>query len=150
MVLLQVENDTWCSLHIIAVINGIYLHETMKGVTNERNSSLGSVSQSPKYHEMTNASATARISTSTNNSENATGERDIHNELKCRPYKLIDTGSQGKLEKNLKQIPYQNIFAPRSCIRSGLAAQNLFTLDIHRRIFRRVKSKMADYLTEIT
>ena len=58
--------------------------------------------------------------------------------------------SQGKIEKNLKLIPYQNIFVPRSCIRSGLATQNLFTLDIHRRIFRRVKSKMADYLTEIT
>ena len=58
--------------------------------------------------------------------------------------------SQGKLEKNLEQIPYQNIFVPRSCIRSGLATQNLFTLDIHRRIFRRVKSKMAEDLTEIT
>ena len=53
------------------------------------------------------------------------------------------------LEKNLKQILNQNIFVPRSCIRSGLATQNLFTLDIHRRIFRRVKYKMADYLTEI-
>ena len=49
--------------------------------------------------------------------------------------------SQGKLEKNLKQIPYQNIFVPRSCIWSGQATQNLFTLDIHRRIFRRMKSK---------
>ena len=55
-----------------------------------------------------------------------------------------------KLEKKLKQIPYQHIFAPRSCIRSGLDTQNLFTLNIHRRIFRRVKSKMADYLSEIT
>ena len=55
--------------------------------------------------------------------------------------------SQGKLAKNLKQIPYQNIFVPRSCIRSGLATQNLFTPDIHRRIFRRVKSKIADDLT---
>ena len=54
--------------------------------------------------------------------------------------------SQGKLAKNLKQIRYQNISVPRSCIRTG----NLFTLDIHRRIFRRVKSKMADDLTEIT
>ena len=60
------------------------------------------------------------------------------------------TDSQGKLEKNLEQIPYQNIFVPRSCIRSGLATQNLFTLDIHRRIFRMVKSKMAEDLTEIT
>ena len=60
------------------------------------------------------------------------------------------TFSRGKLEKNLEQIPYQNIFVPRSCIWFGLATQNLFTLDIHRRIFRRVKSKMADYLTEIT
>ena len=58
--------------------------------------------------------------------------------------------SQGKLEKNLEQIPYQNIFVPRSCIRSGLATHNLFTLDIHRRIFRRVKFKMAEDLTEIT
>ena len=58
--------------------------------------------------------------------------------------------SQRKLEKNLEQIPYQNIFVPRSCIRSGLVTQNLFTLDIHRRIFRRVKSKMAEDLTEIT
>ena len=65
------------------------------------------------------------------------------NYTKCRP-------SQGKLEKNLEQNPYQNIFVPRSCIRSGLATQNLFTLDIHRRIFRRVKSKMAEDLTEIT
>ena len=61
------------------------------------------------------------------------------NEL--RPY------SQGKLEKKLKLIPYQNIFVPRSWMRSGLATH---PLDIHRRIFRRVKSKMADYLTEIT
>ena len=59
------------------------------------------------------------------------------------------TVSQGKLEKNLKQIPYQNICVQRSCIRSGLPTQNVFTLDIHRRIFRRVKSKIADYLTEI-
>ena len=46
--------------------------------------------------------------------------------------------SQGMLEKKLEQIPYwyQNIFLPRSCIRSGLATQNLFTLDIHKRIFR--------------
>ena len=58
--------------------------------------------------------------------------------------------SQGKLEKKLKQIPYQNIFVLRSCIRTGLATQNLFTLDIHRRIFNRIKSKMADYLTKIT
>ena len=42
------------------------------------------------------------------------------------------TYSQGKLEKNLKQIPYQHI------------------LDIHRRIFRRVKSKISDFVTEIT
>ena len=55
--------------------------------------------------------------------------------------------SRGMLAINLKQIPYQNIFVPRSCRRSGLATQNLFTLDIHRRIFMRVKSKMADYLT---
>ena len=55
-----------------------------------------------------------------------------------RMVKMI-TCSQGKLEKKLKQIPYQNIVVPRSCIRSGLATQNLFTLDIHRRIFRRVK-----------
>ena len=61
-----------------------------------------------------------------------------------------DLISQRKLAKNLKQIPYQNIFVPLSCIRSGLATQNLFTLDIHRRIFGRVKSKMADYLTKIT
>ena len=58
--------------------------------------------------------------------------------------------SQGKLEKNLKQIPYQNMFVPRSCIRFGQATHNLFILDIHRRNFRRVKFKMADYLTEIT
>ena len=64
-------------------------------------------------------------------------------------YLSNSTYSQGKLEKKLKQIPYQNIFVPRSCIRSGLATQNLFTLDIHRRILRRVKSKMADYLEEI-
>ena len=57
------------------------------------------------------------------------------------------TCSQRKLEKNLKQIIYQNIFVLRSCIRSGLATQHLFTLDIHRRIFRRLKLKMADYLT---
>ena len=57
--------------------------------------------------------------------------------------------SQGKLVKNLKQIPYQNIFVPWSCIRSGLVTQNWFTLDIYRRIFRRVKSKMADSVTEI-
>ena len=67
---------------------------------------------------------------------------------------MLSTGhktfSQGKLGKNLKQIPYQNIFVPWSCIRSGLTAQNLFTLDIHRRNFKRVKSNMADYLTEIT
>ena len=62
----------------------------------------------------------------------------------CSPF------SQLKLEINLEQIPYQNIFVPRSCIRSGLATQNLFTLDIHRRIFRRVKSKIAEDLTEIT
>ena len=62
----------------------------------------------------------------------------------------ISKTSQGKLAKNLKQIPYQNIFVPRSCIRSGLATHNFFTLNIHRRIFRRVKSKMADYLTEMT
>ena len=37
----------------------------------------------------------------------------------CRP-------SQGKLDKTLKQIPYQNIVVPRSCIRSGLAT-HLFT-----------------------
>ena len=63
---------------------------------------------------------------------------------------FISLISQRKLAKNLKQITYQNICVPRSCIRSVLATQNLFTLDIHRRIFRRVKSKMADYLTEIT
>ena len=57
---------------------------------------------------------------------------------------------RGSWQKNLKQIPYQNIFVPRSCIRSGLATQNLFTLDIHRRIFRRVKSKIAEDLIEIT
>ena len=62
---------------------------------------------------------------------------------------LLDVG-QGKLAKNLKQIPYQNIFVSRSRIRSGLATQNLFTLDIHKRIFWKVISKMADYLTEIT
>ena len=44
--------------------------------------------------------------------------------------------SQGKLEKKLKQIPYQNIFVARSCIRSALATQILFTLDIHGRIFK--------------
>ena len=27
--------------------------------------------------------------------------------------------SQGKLQKNLEQIPYQNIFVPRSCRASG-------------------------------
>ena len=64
--------------------------------------------------------------------------------------KYLDSVCQGKLEKKLKQIPYQNRFVPRSCIRSGLATQNLFTLDIHRMIFRRVKFKMVDYLTEIT
>ena len=58
--------------------------------------------------------------------------------------------SQRELEKNLKQIIYQNIFVSRSCIRSGLATQNLFTLDIHRRIFRRVKCQMADISQEIT
>ena len=58
--------------------------------------------------------------------------------------------SHRKLEKNIKKIPYQNIFISRSYIRSGLATHNLFTLDIHRRIFSRVKSQMADYLTEIT
>ena len=42
--------------------------------------------------------------------------------------------SQGKLAKNLKQIPYQYIFVPRSCIRTGLATQFFFTLDIHRKI----------------
>ena len=57
------------------------------------------------------------------------------------------THSQGKLAKNLKQISYQNMFVPLSCISSGLATHNLFTLDIHRIIFRRVISKMADYLT---
>ena len=58
--------------------------------------------------------------------------------------------SQGKLAKQLKQIPHRDIVVPRSCIKSGLDTQNLFTLHIHRRIFGRVKSKMADYLTEIT
>ena len=57
--------------------------------------------------------------------------------------------SQGKLKK-LKQIPYLNIFVPRSCIRSGLATKKWFTLDIHTRIFRRVKSKIVGGLTEIT
>ena len=38
----------------------------------------------------------------------------------------------------------------QSCLRPGLPTQNLFTLDIHRRIYRRVKSIMADYVTEIT
>ena len=42
------------------------------------------------------------------------------------------------LKKKLKQISYQNMFLPRSCIRSGLAIGNLFTRDIHRRIFRDV------------
>ena len=51
--------------------------------------------------------------------------------------------SQRKLEKNLEQIPYQNIFVPRSCIRSGLVTQNLFTRDIHRRIFRRVQTDVS-------
>ena len=51
--------------------------------------------------------------------------------------------SQGKLAKNLKQIPYQNIFVSWSSLRSGPATQNLFTLDIHGRIFRRVKSKIS-------
>ena len=55
--------------------------------------------------------------------------------------------SQGKLEKKLEQTPYQNIFVPRSCIRSGLATQNLYTLHIYGRISRRVKSKMAEDLT---
>ena len=31
---------------------------------------------------------------------------------------------------------------------SGLDTQNLVTLDIHRRIFKRVKSKMADAFTD--
>ena len=57
------------------------------------------------------------------------------------------TCSQGKLEQNLKQIPYRNIFLMRSCIRSGLATHNFFTLDIHRGIFRRLKYKRADHLT---
>ena len=40
---------------------------------------------------------------------------------RCRQQTAI---SQGKLEqKNLKQIPYQNIFVPRSCIKSGLATK---------------------------
>ena len=64
-----------------------------------------------------------------------------------RSQRLISGHSQEKLAENLEQLPYQNIFVPRSCKR--LATQNLFTLDIHRRIFRRVKSKMADDLTEI-
>ena len=42
--------------------------------------------------------------------------------------------SQEKLEIKLEQSPYQKIFVPRSCIRSGLATQNLFTLDIHRKV----------------
>ena len=41
-----------------------------------------------------------------------------------------------------------NIFLPRSCIRSELATQKL--LYIHRTILSRVKSKMANTLTEIT
>ena len=63
---------------------------------------------------------------------------------------IMNRASQEKLKKKLKQIPYQNIFVPRSCTRAGLATQNLFTLDIHRIILSRVKSKMANYLTEIT
>ena len=51
--------------------------------------------------------------------------------------------SQGKLEQKLKQFPYQNIFVPRSCIRSGPATQNLFTLDIHRRILLCRKPSMT-------
>ena len=75
-------------------------------------------------------------------------KRNERTRMQCLPEMCPD--SQGKLAKNLKQVPYQTIFVPRSCIRSGQATQILFTLDIHRRIFRRVKIKMADYLTEIT
>ena len=57
--------------------------------------------------------------------------------------------SQGKLEKTLIQIPYQHIFIPRSCIRSGLVTHTLFTLGIHGGIFSRIKSKMADFHTEL-
>ena len=48
----------------------------------------------------------------------------------CISAPVTCTYSQGKLEKKLKQIPFQNIL-----------------VILHWRIFRKVKSKIADYVT---
>ena len=58
---------------------------------------------------MANASATARISTSTDPPKNATGERDIHNELKCISKSIRDLKmSQDNFQLSVK-MEIQNI-----------------------------------------
>ena len=60
------------------------------------------------------------------------------------------TCSQGKLEKKSKTNSLSKHFCTAVLYKVWPSHTKLFTLDIHRRIFRRLKSKMADYLTEKT